>query len=425
VIEKGIKVINCITNSPGEISGVKKGDSIISVDGKRVSDCLDFLYYSAEPEFELEILRREKKKCIFVSRDENEPHGIIVEDPPIRKCANNCFFCYVKQTPPKRKFRKGLSIRDDDYRHSFLYGHYVTLTNISKSDIERIKSLKLSPLYVSVHSAASAVRKKLFGRDVGAIMPLLKELTDAGIELHAQIVLIKGVNDGEELKNTLNELYSLYPKVKTVAVVPVGLTNWHHPEIAPWRNEDAEEALIEIIKFGSDYPKSFVQAADEWFCMTRINPPPANYYGRMEVEENGVGMIRRMLDEWKKIKLPKKIKPKSCLIVTGLSPKPFIDKIVAILSKIQGLDIELSAVENKTFGRITTVTGLLSWRDIRQTILETEKDIVFIPDVMLNSKKKFLDDISLERARKESGKNIQDVSSSAEGFREIIKSRDK
>lgn len=345
---------------------------------------------------------------VVVERDYGEGHGMILEDPPIRQCANFCPFCFVDQGPKTLRMRKGLEIKDDDYRYSFLYGHYVTLTNLSRADFARISEMRLSPLYVSVHATDPEIRAKALGRPKADPMPILRKLHAAGIELHTQIVMIPGLNDGDVMRQTIDDLREV---ARTVAVVPVGLTSHHEQGVARWTPESARSALDDVLALGGD---GYVQAADEWFSMLGIDPPEADYYGGMAVEENGVGMVRRMLDEWKTFKLPRKASVRA-RVITGKSPEIYIRRIIDEMNRIPGVDLELHAAENTTYGPDTTVTGLLAWRDIEPFARGT----TFIPRVLLNGANVFLDDVRLEDIQKDH--DIRVVESSARGLFSILK----
>ena len=425
---RGVKVVESLADTPAYDAEIRSGDFIIAIDGEIVTDSIDVQFLGAEAEFEVLFRREAEFVSTVVTRDEGSLHGIIVEDPPIRECANICPFCFVDQNPINRNLRPGLEIRDDDYRYSFLYGHYVTLTNLTRRDLERIMSMKLSPLYVSVHATDPATRATLLGRKDAPILPLLNQLRDGGIQIHTQIVLIPGLNDGEIMAQTVEELYKLrtpqgsvdFRGISSVAVIPVGLTNFHHKGVASWTKETTSLALESILEIGRNHPTGFLQAADEWFSMVGQDPPPIDYYGGMEVEENGVGMVRNLLDQWAAAKLPKKAPKRSCAVVTGASPSGYISKITNDLNRIEGIDLELCVAENKTFGSSVTVTGLLGWNDIKDAVVNSTKPEIVIPDVVLDGYNRFLDGPTVSEAEKEISKKIQVVSSNAQGFLEII-----
>lgn len=417
VLTRGVLIERIAAGSAAARAGLQEGDLIVAIDGVTAADCLDVDFHAAQEIFEVTARRGDEIVVVEIERDYGEAHGMILEDPPIRQCTNFCPFCFVDQAPQGAKFRKGLEIKDDDYRYSFLYGHYVTLTNLSNADFERIRAMRLSPLYISVHATDPAVRAQLLGRPKVDVMPVLRRLASASIELHTQIVMIRGLNDGDVMTRTVADLFELRPAVQSVAVVPVGLTSHHRQGVRRWTRSEAADALESILEFGRGYPAGFVQAADEWFSILGENPPAAEYYGGMAVEENGVGMVRRMLDDWAELAPSLAPHPAlSSLIVTGASPERWLREIVGDFNARTGSSLELRAAVNATYGPDTTVTGLLGWRDIAPVIAASERRDVVIPDVMLRGGDRFLDDITLEEARVESGRTIRAVETSARGF---------
>lgn len=418
---QGVRVVASTHGSPAWKAGVRSGDRILAIDGTTTRDNIDIMYYSAEEEFEVLLNRDGREHTITIERNAGEHHGFTVENPTIRECANKCPFCFVDQNPAGKNLRPGLEIRDDDYRYSFLYGHYVTLTNLSRRDLERITAMRLSPLYVSVHATNPKVREQLLGRAKVDPLPVLRSLTSNGITCHTQVVLLPGINDGEELERTVRELHELAPGVASVAVVPVGLTSYHHLGVKGWTRETASEAVREIDEIGSQYPAGFVQAADEWFSILDRDPPPMTYYGGMEVIENGVGLIRTMIDDWKRTRhrLDSTAQSRSggsYLFITGQSPRRWIAGIARELAERSGADIELRAATNHTFGPQVTVTGLLAWRDIVREIGVSAKETIVIPDVMLDGFHRFIDNVSVEEAEGYIRRRIRVVPSTAEGF---------
>ncbi len=419
---RGVLIERIRQGSAADEAGLRAGDFILAIDGIEVQDCIDADFHAATEVFEVKARRIDASgtESIFtaeITREYGEAHGMILEDPPIRQCTNFCPFCFVDQAPKDKKFRKGLEIKDDDYRYSFLYGHYVTLTNLSNADFARIRDMRLSPLYVSVHATDPEIRARLLGRPKADAMPVLKRLKSASIELHSQIVMIRGLNDGDVMKRTVEDLFALQPELQSVAIVPVGLTSHHTQGVRRWTPEEARDALKEITDVGRNYPRGFVQAADEWFSILGVDPPEADYYGGMAVEENGVGMVRKMLDDWSKLrkKLTKKDSA-SCLVVTGASPERWLRRIIADFNERTGSDVELRVAVNETYGPATTVTGLLGWRDIAPVIAASGKSRVILPDVMLGGGDRFLDDVSIEDARLFSGRDIRMASASARGI---------
>lgn len=440
VPDPGVPVVSSGRGSPAWRAGVRRGDLILAIDGRAPLDSIDADILTAEAEFTLTIRRARRRFTLRVARREGIAHGMVFAPPPIRTCVNDCPFCYVDQFPandriakasrtpgmaserPTTHFRDGLGIYDDDYRHSFLFGNYVTLTNLARADLARIIALRLSPLYVSVHATDPEVRARLLGRPRVAVMPVLERLAENGLAFHAQIVLIRGVNDGGVLRKSLSELAGLRPAIRTIAIVPVGLTAHHHRGVPAWTASEARQILPSLKRLADRHPPGLVQLADEWFTRAGVEPPPAEHYGDFEVIEDGVGLIRRLIDDWKKVKLPARTRSTRGLVITGRSPARFIRRIVARLNRIHGVTLDLGICDNLTFGAPVTVTGLLAWRDILPVIVKSEARTVYLPDVLLDRRKRFLDDVTLREAERVSGRRLRVIETSAKGFASIIDS---
>lgn len=420
--EIGVRVERVVEDSAADRTGMAVGDVILAVDGEPVRDCLDVLVLADSPSFTLEVAPAAggDPRPIAIVREWGEFHGLVLEDPPIKQCTNFCPFCFVDQAPPDRRLRRGLEIKDDDYRYSFLYGHYVTLTNLGSADLDRIRRYGLSPLYISVQATDPKVREQLLGRPKVPILPLLDRLAECGITIHTQVVLIPGLNDGAVLARSIDDLWARHPAVQSVAIVPVGLTSHHHKGVPGWTPESARLALDAIDALTQRHPAGFVQAADEWFSILGEDPPPAAYYAGMAIEENGVGMVRRMLDDWAAIRLPRRVRARSGLVITGRSPERWMARLLADINRVPGADFTLVPVTNHTYGPVTTVTGLLGWSDIAAAVAAFDERTLWIPDVMLTADGRFLDDITVEEAAMDSGRILKIVPSTAAGLATLI-----
>ncbi|HPW52117.1 MAG TPA: DUF512 domain-containing protein [Spirochaetota bacterium] len=402
-----IKIINIRKKSPAERKGLRPGDEIISINGMEVRDYLDYKLYSSD--FPLEyIIRRdgETYSLIFDEEEDAYDKGIDVEDMKIKHCGNKCIFCFVDQNPPG--LRKGLYLKDEDFRYSFLYGSYFTLSNIRDEDLKRIKKQQLSPLYISVHAAQKKVRMKLLGINYDdGFKRKLSFLTRNKIELHTQIVLCPGVNDGKVLDDTVKFLHSHHPYVLSVAVVPVGKT-CHRDKLFSIDSftETTSAVVIKQIEslqkvFLEKSDTRFVFAADEFYLKAGFKIPNKNYYENFSQYENGVGMSRIFLDELKRAKktFPKAMKEKrNLLIVTGKSFYPVLIKhLLPELEKIQNLSAKIIAAENRLFGSSVTVSGLLCGNDIIHAVKQSnfQADKIILPDTCLNFDEIFLDDMTL------------------------------
>jgi len=393
-IEKVIK------DTPAYIAGIKPGDKLISINGKKIKDVIDLMFYSAEPKLDILLKRKNSYYKVFIDRKEGQPLGLEIKPLKIKTCKNRCIFCFVNQLP--KGLRKSLYIKDEDFRLSFLYGNYITLTNLTKSDKKRIIEQRLSPIYISVHSTDKKIRNKLLGNSSAAdIMNELKWFAEHKIRMHTQIVLCPGYNDGENLRQSIQDLSRLYPYVESIAVVPVGITKFVKTNIKPVTKENAEETLLIIKEFQrrfiNRYGNAIVYASDEFYIKAEKRFPPLKYYGDFPQIENGVGMVPLFISKAKRLKLPKNPSKKRFLTITGKSFYPFLKKFIDKLKEV--VNIEILAIENRFFGNTVTVTGLITGRDIIRTVSEVKNsyDTLILPDVLLKQGGDILlDDVSIK-----------------------------
>ncbi|MGO9016343.1 MAG: DUF512 domain-containing protein [Dissulfurispiraceae bacterium] len=428
----GVEIELIAGGSIAERAGLLPKDKLIRVNGKRIKDAIDLLFYSNEPELQLTVGRGDVKLGINACRSRDETVGLGIGLKPFhtRSCKNNCIFCFVSQLP--KGLRKSLYLKDDDYRMSFLYGNYITLTNLTPEDKQRIIAQHLSPLYISVHSTNSAIRNKLLG--VHAAENILKEikfLADNKIRMHTQIVLCPGYNDGKGLEKTIADLYRFYPYVQSIAVVPVGLTAHRKKQLKPVDMEDALRALDTIRKFQHRFRRkhgeSIAYGADELYIKAAAEFPPLDDYGELPQIENGVGMVQLFMHQAKKVKLPQSLQKskdagRRFLTFTGVSFYPYLARYVGRLRKT-GIDIEAVPVENTFFGTSVTVTGLLTGRDVIKVLsgLVDKFDTILVPDVVLRSEGDlFLDDISLHVLEEMLGVPVVAVASTPQGIMDAI-----
>jgi putative radical SAM enzyme (TIGR03279 family) len=404
------------------------GDCVLAVNGQVVRDILDFQIYAATEDLLLEVRKRDGELWdLEIEKDAPDLLGLHFEHPEPTQCGNNCIFCFVHQLP--RGMRSTLYVKDEDYRFSYLYGSYVTLTNIGEEEIERIVTQKLSPLYVSVHATEEQLRQKLIGRLGPPILDLLKKLTTAGIEIHTQIVLCPGYNDGQELERTVEDLQGLYPGVRSLAVVPVGLTGYRQrlPQLRPPGADEARSVLDTLHGFQDRFlaqtGSRFVHAADELYLTAGTEFPELGNYEDLAQLENGVGMIplfraeaAEVLAEAEPLTVP------VVSTITGESAYPELARFIGALCAKTGVDIHLYPVRNEFFGGHVSVTGLLTGQDIiaqlRGGLLG---EFLLVPDVMLKEGEDvFLDDLSLLDLERELGVHVSKVSSTPWGILEGI-----
>jgi len=397
----------------GERWGIGSGDQLLEVNGQPVGDIIDWIFYSDSERITLKIKDKSKKiKEIIIDNLPNKEIGLQFEPMPYRSCPNHCLFCFVDQLPPG--LRKSLYFKDEDYRLSFLFGNYITLTNLSENDLKRIIGQRLSPLYISVHTTDDSLRRRMLGNPKAPpLLPLIKRLTRGGIELHAQIVLCPGINDGPYLRKAVWDLFSFYPKVRSVAVVPVGLTKWReglyplHPmgkgdcfnlikEVGDWRKQFQKEA-------GS----GFVWLADEIYLKAGRGVPPSNYYEDFPQLEDGVGMWRKFKDRWRGLRTKLKRDGKGNLrltLVTGKLAQGLMKGIRDDLNLLPNVEARLLSISNRFLGEEVTVSGLLSGADILERVSKSAScgDALFLPPNCLNEDRRFLDDLSPAEMEKRS-----------------------
>ena len=344
--------------------------------------------------------------------------------PFIRQCANKCVFCFIKGLPERfapqpglpHGMRSTLYIKDDDYRYSFLFGNFITLTNLKEHDWQRLDEQKLTPLYVSVHTTDPDLRRKMVdGPRAGDIIEHIERLGSMGITCHTQLVLCPPINDGPHLDRSIHDLAELRPTVESISVVPVGLTKYNNmiktgdlPPLRHYTREEAE-AVIEQVetyqhRFETDDPDGnpFVYLSDEWYYLTEREFPPAKHYGSYAQIENGVGMTRYLMDQWarSKRKLPMNLsQPRRVTLVTSTMARPVIEEFAEDMRKVESLEVQVLPVVNTFFGAEVTVAGLLCGQDVLTALQENGNlgDLVLLPRVMLdNAGERFLDDTTVE-----------------------------
>ncbi len=419
------------TISPAVISGVipesiaaevgfSVGDRLVKINGQRPRDLIDYQFLCADEVLELEVLDdRGKTHQIEIEKDYDEDLGLEFETAlfdGLIQCNNKCPFCFIDQQPPGK--RESLYLKDDDYRLSFLYGSYLTLTNLSAKEWDRLAQLRLSPLYVSVHATEPELRSRLLKNNrAGLILEQLRWFQSQRLEIHAQVVLCPGINDGEHLDRTLRDLASFHqgevPTVASVAVVPVGLTRFRPnlTELTPVTPEIAETIIdrVEALQqeFQQQLGSTFAWLADEWYLIAGRELPPSEYYEDYPQLGNGVGSIRRFLDEfaeeiadWEVTEISP---PHKCTWVVGNAVELAFQPIVKQLNEVPGLSVNLVALASQYWGQQMTVTGLLTGQDLLSSLPSKDLgDRLLIPSVMLkHDEAKFLDDVTLEEVSRQ------------------------
>lgn len=424
-------------NSIAEKYGLKNGDNLLKLNNHIIKDFIDFQYFSNEEFLELEIVdSNNKKRKINIPREYGEELGIDIpfDSKEVKKCKNNCIFCFIKQQPIN--LRRSLRIYDDDYRLSFLHGNYITLTNLTQEDWKRIYNYFLTPLYISVHTTNPEIRfKMLRNKKAGNIFTYLKNLAKHRIQFHVQIVLCQGINDGKYLIQTLLDLDKLGSSVLSIAIVPVGLTKYRQnlPYLRSITKDNARFTIKEIYEwqnyFLRKYNNPLVYLSDEFYYLANMEFPKRSYYGNFCQLENGVGISRLFIDEFNKLEstLPDSLKKNlDIIIISGKIAEPTLKPIVKRLNKIKNLNVELLSIKNKFWGENINVTGLITGYDIIDTLEQVSglfKKQIWIPEVMVRKKGDiFLDNISIKEIEKRFGTKIKVIPETAKSLiKEIIK----
>lgn len=430
-VEQKAVISNVTVDSIAYEAGLEKGDVINSVNGKTFCDILDFKYMTSDEFYTLEVTKNDgSQEVIEIYNDYYENLGVEFENPLIDKpmlCKNKCIFCFMDQLPPN--VRKTMLFKDDDVRLSFLQGNYVTLTNLNDDDIERLCSLKVSPINVSVHVTDGEKRVEMLKNpNASKLLDTMKRFADAGIIMNAQIVLCRGINDGKYLEKSIEDLKKLYPAVRSVSIVPVGLSKFRE-NLCHLEGFDGKSShdVINIVtpyqkNFKSEIGTSLVYLADEFYINAGVPIPPYEHYEEFPQIENGVGLIAAMRDEidteLEYIELPQKpVLPKT--IVTSYIAYDFICECVSkIRNIVPDIDVDIVKIRNDFFGNEITVTGLLCGNDIISQLKGNLKNnILMLSESMFKSDEDiFLDDVHACDVEEKLGAKIIKTPNTGYGF---------
>jgi len=401
-----VKVSRVEQNSIAEELGIQPGTELLTVNGRPVADFLDWEFLTADEELVIEARQADGEEVIYeLERLDGEPLGIALQPPPVRRCANKCEFCFIEGLPPG--LRKPLYIRDDDYRLSFAYGNFATLSNVKERDIERILEYRLSPLYVSVHATNHEARKVLLNNPrVPDVKAQLGRLAAGGIQFHCQMVVVPGLNDGAVLEESLSDLWNMGDSVLSAAVVPVGITQFSHLYTGKRMDrETARQILAQVEAWGrravQERNETWVFGSDELYLLAESELPAPDHYGEFAQIENGVGAVTslrmRVADGLDRVS---RRDGQRIGVVTGLAMEPLMEPLLRQLREATGAEFELIVAENSLFGRTITTAGLLVGRDILSALQDRhDLDMALIPAETINEDLIFLDDLTLDGVR--------------------------
>lgn len=410
-----VKISSVKPNSRCALMGIKAGDSLLYVNGKEVMDFLDYDFYMAEGNVRMTFKCDDGFKVIKAN---SANCGLEFETYLMDKqqhCKNKCIFCFIDQLP--KGLRESLYFKDDDSRLSFLFGNYITLTNISEHEIERIISMHISPINISVHTMNPELRVRMMkNKNAGKSLEIIKRLADAGIKMNTQLVLCPNINDGDELKRSIDELSALYPAVQSIAAVPVGLTKFRDglEKIEPYNKQTAGET-IDIIegysqKFREEFGIGLCYAADEFYIKAERELPTSEFYDGYPQLDNGVGMVRSFCDEFLDEFEFCNEKPinKKVTLATGADFYPFLCMLCKKVEEKYGIEIQVKKIINNFFGETITVTGLITGQDLFEQLKNCSLgDFLLLSNSMISdytnyteNKDKFLDGMMVEELEK-------------------------
>ncbi|MCM1990898.1 DUF512 domain-containing protein [Oceanirhabdus seepicola] len=413
-------------NSIAEEVGIECGDKLLSINGNKIKDIIDYRFHIADEYLELEIEKKDEEIWeIEIEKDYGEELGIEFEQGILdkaRSCSNKCLFCFIDQLP--EGMRETLYFKDDDSRLSFLQGNFITLTNMNDEEIDRIIKYKISPINISVHTTNPELRvKMLSNKNAGKLYERMQRMAEAGIKMACQIVLCPGVNDGKELERTVKDLYKLYPMVEDLAVVPIGITKYreHLTKVEIFNRVSASAQLENIKKlqdkFNEEIGSPFVRLADEFYVMANYEVPETDFYNGFDQLEDGIGMLRMFRNNIEN-SVEELTKDQSGVFTfaTGVSSYKEIKKATDLMmSRNKNIEIRVEKIVNEFFGETITVTGLLTGQDIVKQLKEKDLgDFIILPDNVIKRgyelgegvDKLLLDDYTVDRIEEELGKKI-------------------
>jgi len=424
-----------LPNSIAEELGIQEGDILISVNGKEIEDVFDYRYLISDEIITLLIRNKDLEEWEYeIEKDINEDIGLVFENELmdcLKSCKNKCVFCFIDQLPPS--MRKTVYFKDDDWRMSFLTGNYITLTNMKEKDFERLFYYHLSPINISVHATDPEVRKKMLtNRFAGDILDKIKRIVDAGIEINCQIVLCKGLNDGEILKKSLEDLENFFPRVKSISIVPVGISKFRHNlyPLEAFEKDDAKEVINMVHKLQDYYKEKYgsyiLYCADEFYITAEEEIPSIHRYEDFPQIENGVGMLALMKEEFDEYfkQLPDIIPDKiNISIATGIASYSFINGLVSrLMNKYSNLTVKIYPIKNDFFGDKITVSGLMTGQDLINQLKDKElgSRLLLPENAFRDNDTILLDDVYIEDLEKQFNIPVEIVGVSGKDFIKAI-----
>ena len=428
-----VRIVSVDKHSRADAAGIKAGDSLISINSREICDVLDYRFFLAEQTVRLQIERNGEAFEVTIKKQQYDDIGLDFETPLMDKkhsCENKCVFCFIDQLP--KGMRKTLYFKDDDSRLSFLHGNYITLTNLHDKDIDRIIEMHISPVNISVHTTNPELRVKMMhNKRAGEVLSYMKRLADAGISLCGQIVLCKGLNDGEELDRSMRDLSCLFPAMQSVSIVPAGLTKYREKlyPLEGFTKEESAAVIAQVDKFAKDFEEKngsrMFFCSDEFYLKAQLPLPEESYYEGYPQIENGVGMITSLVTEFKNELdfldeyLENYKAPRHVSIATGVAAYDTIKAMaVELEARIEGLQVDVYKIINNFFGETITVSGLLTGKDISEQLIgKNLGDLLLFPANALRADGDlFLDDMSPEELSKKLGVPTSPSRDSGEGF---------
>ena len=423
-----IKIDRIDAGSDAEALGLQPGDELLSVDENELNDTLDYDFYTDSSSFHLKAKVADGIREWDVRRAERGPFGCDFSTylgDQKHSCSNHCMFCFIDQLPPG--MRESLYFKDDDERLSFLFGNYITMTNMQDHEIDRIIKMHISPINISVHTTNPQLRVRMMANKRAAeTLRYLDVFAKGGIDMNCQLVLCRGINDGDELRRTLDALLRLRPQVESIAAVPAGVTAYRKGlfKLTPYDQQSAAETLDIMEEYCArcrkQYGRSVVYPSDEWYLLAGREVPPAEFYDNYDQLEDGVGMWRMYHDSfWDELQLPRSnVEPRSIDVVTGTLAAPLIREMAAAThAKYPQISVTVHAIQNDYFGGTVSVAGLVTGTDIiKQCKGNLSSNILCVPEVMLRDEKdRFLDDLTAKQLGEALGCEIEVIPTDGAG----------